>query len=454
MPILQRTQYEAPYLLSHSPNTESEARCARHRVPSSLAAKRKGFGGEVSQFFRTRIQALLLGLLLLALLPHGSLRAQSSTHPLIVAYLDGDTLYTWRQDNPTPRVVAQGQISRPLLSPAGSHVIFQVGDALWLAEVNRPNSAHVLVAAGMPGPARQVLDVHWLDDTTLIFNTFTFHPKRLVKQQFADDLWRADVTSGRVIRLLEDGQGGAFSVNPAGIALSLPGDSVSRTPGTISWVNAGGQNKVKLLEYAAVNTGSSQPFYAHPQWSADGASLFAAIPDPNLLYATQTIPPTVLWRLELTGKATRLGDVRADFFGLPEFSVTGQQVLYARRMGPLADNRLALYRANSDGSDERLIAQDAVGKIEPAHWLPDGLSYTFVHGSPGELWAQTGPILQRFPATTTAFNLCWADATTAVYSTAPAGQDELRYQMGLGGTEATVIATRRLGGAFSAQRIP
>jgi hypothetical protein len=386
-------------------------------------------------------------------LPHAPLNAQSSARPLIAAYVDGDTLYTWRQDAPTPRVVAKGQIRRPLLSPAGNRISFQNGDALWLADANRQNSARVLVSADMLGPARQVLDVDWLDDNTLVFNTFIFHPRRLVKQQFADDLWRADAASGKVTCLLEDGQGGAFNLSPAGIVLVRPGDGASQTPGTISWVNARGQNKVKLLEYAAVSTGSSQPFYAHPQWSADGTSLFVAIPDANLLYATQAIPPTVLWRLELTGKATRLGDVRADFFGLPEFSATGQQVLYARRIGPPADNQLALYRANSDGSGEQLIAQDAIGKIEPAHWLPDGLSYTFVHGNPGELWMQTGSVLQRFSATTTAFNLTWVDATTAVYSTAPAGQDELRYQMGIGGTEASVIAKRRLGGTFSARRI-
>jgi hypothetical protein len=445
MPILQ----QATRLSPHRPTPPMST-----LVPNSERGNRRGARGEVNSLPHSLIQASILGLLLLSLLPHGSLTAQSGARPLIVAYVDGDTLYTWRQDNPTPQVVAKGQISRPLLSPAGSRVAFQSGDALWLAEVNRQNSAHVLVAADTLGPARRVLNVDWLDDSTLIFNTFVFHPKRLVKQQFADDLWRADAASDQVIRLLEDGQGGAFTVSPAGIALALPGDSTSPRPGMISWVNARGQNKVKLLEYAAVNTGSSQSFYARPQWSADGASLFVAIPEPDLLYATQTIPPTVLWRLELTGKATRLGEVRADFFGLPEFSVTGQQVLYTRRIGPPADNQIALYQTNSDGSGEQLIAQDVIGKIEPAHWLPDGLSYTFVHGNPGELWAQTGPVLQRFSATTTAFNLIWVEATSVVYATAPAGEDELRYQVGIGGPQPTVIAKRSLGGDFDARQIP
>jgi hypothetical protein len=183
----------------------------------------------------------------------------------------------------------------------------------------------------------------------------------------------------------------------------------------------------------------------------------AAIPDPNLVYDAGDTRPTILWQLALDGKATQLGSVKADFFALPEFSPDGARILYARRVGALEDNRLALFQARSDGTGEQEIARDLIQAIEPAHWTPDGTGYTFVRGQPGQLWMQTDAGLRRLPSDQElAFDLRWAGADLFVYATSP-GPGELRYgtlNLSPGGQPTTSIARRTVGGDFDARRKP
>ncbi len=382
--------------------------------------------------------------------------ARAADPLLVVAYVDGNTLYVWHE-GAQPQSIATGNITRPILSPNAAQVIYQSDGALWIADASGKTAPRSLVMpeALNPDKSHSVLDMAWLNDSVIIFNTYRFSPKTLIQQQFADDLWRVDGTSGKVEMLRDKGQGGAFSINPTGKSITLvrPGDYPSQAPGTITLVDANGQNPVKILEFPYVNTGASYQFYAQMQWSAAGGVLFVAIPPPNLVYTTENVPPTVLWQIGLDGKAVQLGQVSADFFGLPTFSSDGKAVLYARRIGPVQNNQIALYRANSDGSGEQEIARDMIGVLEPARWTPDGSSYTFVHGKPGEVWiaGKQGP--QRFPnPQESVYGLIWADASTYIYTTTLGGANDLRYGIA-GSLSPTTIAHRATGGDFDAQRI-
>jgi dipeptidyl aminopeptidase/acylaminoacyl peptidase len=410
-----------------------------------------------------RINLSLLYLLAcLLFLPFLNAQAQNDPSQLVVVFADGNTLNVWRERDFAPRKLADlaagtANVSvSPLISPRGVWVIFRREDALWIANLTGSNPApRALVKPEVLNvdKSQAVLNAAWLDDNTIIFNTFRFSPKSMVKQQPANDLWRVDVTSGKVSPLLPNGQGGAFTISPDGkhIAVIHPGDFAAQTPGTISLIDSEGQNRVKLLEYPFVNTGASIDFYPQPQW-IDSNRLVVAIPDPNLVYATTDLPPTALWELEISGKATRLGEIRADFFGLPTFSPDGQRILFARRVGTAQDNRIALLSARRDGSDEQEIARDQIGVIEPARWGQTSAVYTFVRGQPGQLWLWTTQGLQRLPDNNTpAFNLIWADASTYVFATALGGSDELRYG-NLGSTPTALIARRTSGGEFNAQR--
>ncbi len=380
--------------------------------------------------------------------------AQAAGKPLVVAYLDGDTLYAWQQGDSAARQIAAGSPAHPRLSPDEARVAYQRDGTLWVGGIDGSKPTPLITPESLNADKTHfVLDMAWLDDKTILFNTYRSTPKLLVKQQFADDLWQADLGAGTVTQLLDAGQGGSFHISPAGdhIALVVSGDYASQTPGSISVVDARGQNRVKLLEYPFVNTGASYQFYAQPQWLPDGSGLLVAIPDPNLVYASGSVPPTALWRLDVTGKAVQLGSVNADFFSLPEFSPDGKRILYTRRLGAKQTNEIALFQAASDGTGEQEIAHDRIGAIEPAHWTPDGAAFTFVHGNPGELWLQAKDGLRRFPSEQDiVFDLTWADASTFVFSTSPGGTGEIRY--GVLGQSTTRIAQRTTGGEFDARR--
>ncbi len=390
--------------------------------------------------------------------------AQSTNHPLIVAYIDGDTLYIWQEEAKAPRTVATGKLAHPILSPDAGQLIFQHDTDLWIADLpssDRP--AKALVASDTinvaPDKSRVVLDFEWLDSKTVIFNTYHYHPNTLVQQQFADDLWQVDTTSGKVTRLLADGAGGAFSISPDGkhIAVIRAGDYANNTPGSITVVDSSGQNAQKLLEFPVVNTGASYQFYPQPRWKTDSSGLFVAIPDPNLIYATGNVPPTRLWKLDLSGAKTQVGAVKADFFGLPQFSPDGKYILYAQRIGAVKDNQIALFYANSDGTGQQEIVRDAIGTLEPARWLPTSDAYTFIHGKPGELWLANAAdnSVQRFPnGSTLVFGLSWIDSATYVYETSPGGTGEIRTGTYGAKSEAIVITKCSACGELDARYRP
>ncbi len=405
----------------------------------------------------TRVKPFAVLLLVVAIVFTSQVRAAGTR--LVVAYIDGDTLYTWRQGDPSPRSIATGNLSQPRLAPDAAHVMYQQDGELGLAAID--GSPHRLVMPASFGTAqdisRLILSAGWLDAHTILLNTYRFSPKMLVKQQFADDLWRIDINTGQLIRLLNDGQGGAFTISPDGksIAVVRAGNYADQTQGSISVLDADGKNAKALFTFPFVNTAASYQFYAAPKWSADSRSLLVAIPDPNLVYAMTDIPPTVLWQIGLDGTKTRLGEVHADFFSLPEFSPDGKSVLYARRIGKPEDNQIAVFQAASDGTGEKEIVRDAIGKLEPAHWSPDGKLYTFVHGAPGSLWINAPQGLKRFPGEhEPLFDLIWADAATGVYTTSVGGSGELRYVEvnGLDTGQPVIIVKRSTGGDFDAIR--
>src|SRR5258706_11452177 len=120
--------------------------------------------------------------LLLAIIAFlGKVPAYATDHPLVVAYIDGDTLFSWQEGATTPRTIAKGNIAHPLLSPDATQIIFQQDKDLWIAALaNTDKPAKALATADMldvaPDKSRFVLDSQWLDSKTVIFNTYHYHP--------------------------------------------------------------------------------------------------------------------------------------------------------------------------------------------------------------------------------------------------------------------------------------
>ncbi len=360
---------------------------------------------------------------------------------LVVTWVESGNLMIWRSGEEFPRRIASGAVVRPVLSPDGAYIAFTRGPqgstlALWAAdaegiaerELIGPDALAVDVDTAQY--TRQIGQIGWLDDHTVLFNTVLVPQLPGPGGGKADDLWRADVLTGEATRLLPDGQGGDFTISPDGslIALTTPG-IYGAEQGRIRLTDAQGQAMTDLLRFDAVSTASEYAFYPGMHWLPDSQALLTAIPDPDLVYpAAQGQPPrtVALWRLNVEGSATPIGDVPATFFGLPRWSPDGTWMTYLEQVGDPATNTLGLVLARGDGSQPARLLTGTAGSLEPPQWSAAGFTYTF--GAPGDLWlGRPGAAPVRFPADgESAFALTWADPTTAVYATAPTAPYELR----------------------------
>src|SRR5512137_362895 len=93
-----------------------------------------------------------------------TLAAPSVDGSLVVAYIDGDTLYLWRQGDASPRALATGDLSGPQFSPGVTHLLYQDGGTAWIVGLGSTADAtpRPLVTLDRLSPGRdqslQVLD--------------------------------------------------------------------------------------------------------------------------------------------------------------------------------------------------------------------------------------------------------------------------------------------------------
>ncbi len=387
-----------------------------------------------------RQSVTLFAILLMALIgPLGAVHADGMaqvTGRLTVVWVEDDVLWAWTEGADTPwPIAAAGGIAKPMISPDGHRVLFRRGsedvfDQLWAVGIDGADEIQLIGPAHLhTGDMPRQIDEEqlvWADPHTVYFNTGIVQEIGRFK---ADDLWRVDVRTGQVERLLEDGEGGNFAISPTGehIALVVPG-RYGEEPGIISVVAPDGSARRELFTFPAVSSGSQVAFYPRLQWAPDGESLLVAIPDPDMLYYIEEPPPVAIWRLPLDGEPRQVGSVEAFFFGLPIWSPDVSRMAYIEMIGPVTDNRIGLALARWDGTDSAIYAEGTIGELEPIGWSPGGDRFYYRMGPPGEVWAiGSDPVPIRFPQPGEGvFALTWADATTAVYASAPTGEFELR----------------------------
>lgn len=349
---------------------------------------------------------------------------------LVVAWVDGADLSTWETGG-AARVIAAGSAGRPQLNPAGTQVAFTRGPdgraaSLWVIGVTGDGERELAGPEQLNAynewadATQQINQVSWLDDDTLLFNTLFVMIVPAPGGSKVDDLWRADLDTGQVTRMLPDDQGGDFAISPDGshIALVTPG-GYAGLPGQVRLVDSQGQAETHLLTFTAPATASEYLFYPQLHWLPDSSALLTAIPDPDLVYPTapgETPRTAALWRLEVTGESRQIGRVPASFFGLPRWSPAGGWLTYLAQVGRPEDNTVALVLAQGDGTQPEQLVTGAVGALEAAAWHPTEDFFTYTAGGPGERWlARPGTAASRFlPGGNLVYALAWADADTAV----------------------------------------
>ncbi len=148
----------------------------------------------------------------------------------VVVWAQDGNLYAWQPDAPAPRLIAQGAVIQPYLSPSGARVAFTRGAqgdalALWSVGVDGMGEAELAPPDLIPSIRDghpQINAVAWLDessldDQTIYFNTRQDYPSGSVRD---DNLYRAQV--GAAPRLiLPPGAGGDFALSPDGQQIAV-----------------------------------------------------------------------------------------------------------------------------------------------------------------------------------------------------------------------------------------
>ncbi|MBN2304028.1 MAG: hypothetical protein JXQ72_06115 [Anaerolineae bacterium] len=371
----------------------------------------------------------------------------SLTSPLTVAWAAGGDLFTWtslpEQDtDPAPHRITSGGVIRPFLSPDGAWVAYLRGPgrdessraprSLWISDtLGNPSGANereLVNAADLADgdEPRYLAQVIWAADSRRLY--FTTLAGDGIDTRPADDLWQVDASAGTVEQLLPDGAGGMITLSPDGSRLALaaagdyaqPGEPDS-DPGVIAVYDLISGQRTILLEFPAVATGSQRRWYPDLRWLPDGSGLLAAVPPPDLVYGAAD-EFTALWWLPVvpeTGPAVQVGQVAADFFGLPVFSASGDWIAYVAARESPTESAIRLMVASQHGADAVIYAEGDITALKFPVWLPAG--DRFVYALDGALWiGGPGLLPERFLAAAgdnaRVLDVTWAGANTYLYT--------------------------------------
>lgn len=313
--------------------------------------------------------------------------AQPAEPGVVVALVSGGNLYLVTDAAAEAVLVAEGDVVRPYLSPDGRRVAFTRGaqgraEALWLAgDAPARELLRELPPTRGAGGLLLIDQTAWLDDETLLFNTYRLYP---VGRLPGDDLWTLRARDGATA--LRISGCGAFTLSPdrAWAACVRPG-MYGGEQGSIRLVNLATGAQTVALSFPSISAASDMPFIPAAQWLADSSGLHIALPDPDLVYDDGALL-TTLYRLGSDGTQQMLGSAQASFFGQPVWSPDGGEMLYMRRAGGATSNALELVSARGDGSDAQVYASGEVGLLERPRWLPGGGRFVYAHGAPYRHW--------------------------------------------------------------------
>jgi len=361
-------------------------------------------------------------------------RAQDAALPdgLVVAWVAEDGMLAQVGQGAALPVPTAGLVVDIAVAPDGQHIALTSAEdlrlplELWSVGVDGASLQRLVAQDGLAASADDpayIANVVWLDATTILFSTVHQGSFGLQPQ---DDLWRADIDSGAVARLLPSGEGGQFSVSPdRQQVLVITAGAYGAADGRISLLDARTGGLSDLFTFPAVSTASEYRFYPQVFWDADSTAVHVAIPDKDLVYDDVNSPPVALWRLDIDGEPAQIGAVPASFFGLPQWSDDGAYLLYLQRLGAATSNQFALLVADGNGEDTTTMTTGEAGSFGTPTWIPGSTQFVYAQSEPGaHRLASPGASLRLLPEPM--FNLKVVPGGI-VYASAQAAPYELRY---------------------------
>lgn len=398
---------------------------------------------------------VLTFLVCIALLLSSSAHAEDNNH-LVVAWLEKDNVMVWRTGDSAPTAhrvpeAIAGNISQILLSSDGQYAAVNVINpgSLWLAAPANPDLIEAvpnqaLLTTDDPKYIR-IENLQRGANNSFYFNTAN-HPSHYTIQN--KDLWSVDAASLTFKLLIPPQEAGVFSISPdqQHIAIVQAG-TYGAVDGKIILTNQDGENRQEIMTFSAISSGSDNDFYPQINWQADSSAFNIAIPHKDLIYNDNTAP-TTLWHVTVDGTKTQLGTVQASFFGLPQWSPSGRNLLYMRHKGGISSNQFELVDM------PEVYATGEAGNLGTPQWLPASDSDLFIYqqGEPGDYWLGM-PTQPAVPFHDKLFAPKFVDAARYVYATAPGDTFELRYA-NLSSPDSTLMATVHGAVVFDALIVP
>lgn len=333
----------------------------------------------------------------------------------IVFSKDGN-LWVWSGDQPV-QLTSSTRDYRPSISDDGELIAFarQVDDyheELWIIDSDGKEERRIVsvadldkIGGGVRDPSALAVtpyDFSWLPGShVLAFNTRqVFEGPGLA---LLDDLNLVDTDTGQLTFLLLAGWGGRFIFSPIGDRIAIS------TPTSIIITSSDGKEYRPILTYEQVITYSEYLYYATPQWSADGKSLWVAIPPADPLRQ----PPdyTILWEISPgDGGVRQAGKLITGPFFLDSlsFSPDLQHLAFLRDYGDPGENRQELILARQDGTQNVIYLVEQLLRF--LGWAPDSRHFLFMVGEEQEIWlGEVGGEPQRLVGLQAIVNPRWVD---------------------------------------------
>lgn len=299
---------------------------------------------------------------------------------LRVAFTDGrHDLWFWQSGSEPRQLTTSADVYDFALSPDGSRIFFArandfVADSLWLIDTDGRNERDVMSAAdfeALDRPAQASgtapTQLGWVPGSaTAVFSTYHYFDGPGFDP--GDDLRLVNGATGAVTTLLEPGDGGGmyfYSPDGAQIALVLPNQ--------INLINSDGSNRRDaVLAYDNILMYTESPFYAQPQWSADGSKLRVIILAKDRLGNPDE--PSSVWEIPAAGgEAVKLLDFHLNGLG-PGASISPdlQQLVYFQNIG--TGGKQDLHIASLNGSSDEVYTS---GSLNWMAWADDSVRFVW-----------------------------------------------------------------------------
>lgn len=271
----------------------------------------------------------------------------------------------------TPQVSPDGQLILYRSIAEGSNI------ELWVASWDGAKARRLLSERDLPKTdlgrqyvERRIQDTRWVPGQSLIaLNLVAVPAPAAAETPVRTELWYLDAGTGALHYVTDLGNACCPVFSPQGDRFALLRYGTEADPqGTLTLFDLAGINKRVALRFPA--SPAKVSYERQLAWSADGQTLWLALPDADPPGPGQ-LNGTTLYRVPVTGEAQVAGHVDAYQVA---WSPDARRLLFTRYTSDVMDT-MELYLADGDGAAPQRYATVRYGEF--VNWAPDGEHFVY-----------------------------------------------------------------------------